>query len=94
MVAENTLPVYLALQEDFENFWSECPWEDDLRNAQAVCDEVSISFPFLVLSLQVFVAFTSTVSLHWLSSAIAGVLVRWTQRNEDMSAADVHGPCC
>lgn len=29
-------------QEDFENFWSECPWEDDLKNAQAVCDEVGV----------------------------------------------------
>ncbi|KAG0565724.1 hypothetical protein M758_7G010600 [Ceratodon purpureus] len=29
-------------QEDFENFWSECPWEDDLRNAQAVCNEVGV----------------------------------------------------
>ncbi|XP_047263891.1 tRNA-specific 2-thiouridylase MnmA isoform X6 [Capsicum annuum] len=29
-------------QEDFENFWSECPWEDDLRYAKAVCDQVDI----------------------------------------------------
>ncbi|XP_034689238.1 tRNA-specific 2-thiouridylase MnmA isoform X2 [Vitis riparia] len=28
-------------QEDFENFWSECPWEDDLKYAKAVCDQVS-----------------------------------------------------
>ena len=25
-------------QEDFENFWSECPWEDDLK----VCQEVGL----------------------------------------------------
>lgn len=29
------------LQEDFENFWSECPWEEDLNYARAVCNQVS-----------------------------------------------------
>ncbi|KAK2641117.1 hypothetical protein Ddye_022880 [Dipteronia dyeriana] len=29
-------------QEDFENFWSECPWEDDLKYARAVCDQVDV----------------------------------------------------
>ncbi|KAJ8751258.1 hypothetical protein K2173_016439 [Erythroxylum novogranatense] len=29
-------------QEDFENFWSECPWEEDLNYAKAVCDQVDI----------------------------------------------------
>ncbi|KNA16767.1 hypothetical protein SOVF_086320 [Spinacia oleracea] len=29
-------------QEDFENFWSECPWEDDLGYVKAVCDQVDI----------------------------------------------------
>ncbi|KAF5471210.1 hypothetical protein F2P56_011663 [Juglans regia] len=29
-------------QEDFENFWSECPWEEDLKYAQAVCNQVDI----------------------------------------------------
>ncbi|XP_042026403.1 tRNA-specific 2-thiouridylase MnmA-like [Salvia splendens] len=29
-------------QEDFENFWSECPWEEDLRYAKAVCDQVDV----------------------------------------------------
>ncbi|XP_002513510.2 tRNA-specific 2-thiouridylase MnmA [Ricinus communis] len=29
-------------QEDFENFWSECPWEEDLKYAKAVCDQVDI----------------------------------------------------
>ncbi|XP_057953462.1 uncharacterized protein LOC131147859 isoform X2 [Malania oleifera] len=28
-------------QEDFENFWSECPWEEDLKYAKSVCDQVS-----------------------------------------------------
>ncbi|RRT63170.1 hypothetical protein B296_00042876 [Ensete ventricosum] len=26
--------------EDFENFWSECPWDEDLKYARAVCDQV------------------------------------------------------
>ncbi|KAL6502992.1 hypothetical protein OROHE_024160 [Orobanche hederae] len=29
-------------QEDFENFWSECPWEEDLKYAKAVCDQVDV----------------------------------------------------
>ncbi|KAL1830577.1 hypothetical protein ACET3Z_000228 [Daucus carota] len=29
-------------QEDYENFWSECPWEDDLKYAKAVCNQVDI----------------------------------------------------
>lgn len=29
------------VQEDFDNFWSECPWEEDLKYANAVCEEVS-----------------------------------------------------
>ncbi|CAI9768627.1 unnamed protein product [Fraxinus pennsylvanica] len=29
-------------QEDFENFWSECPWEEDMRYAKAVCDQVNV----------------------------------------------------
>ncbi|XP_047322774.1 tRNA-specific 2-thiouridylase MnmA [Impatiens glandulifera] len=29
-------------QEDFENFWSECPWEDDLKYAKAVCSQVDV----------------------------------------------------
>ncbi|KAG6570391.1 hypothetical protein SDJN03_29306, partial [Cucurbita argyrosperma subsp. sororia] len=29
-------------QEDFENFWSECPWDDDLKYAKAVCDQVDV----------------------------------------------------
>ncbi|KAK6138335.1 hypothetical protein DH2020_027919 [Rehmannia glutinosa] len=27
---------------DFENFWSECPWEEDLKYAKAVCDQVHV----------------------------------------------------
>uniref|UniRef100_A0A2P2KQB8 tRNA-5-taurinomethyluridine 2-sulfurtransferase n=1 Tax=Rhizophora mucronata TaxID=61149 RepID=A0A2P2KQB8_RHIMU len=29
-------------QEDFENFWSECPWEEDLKYAKTVCDQVDV----------------------------------------------------
>ncbi|KAL4576910.1 hypothetical protein LXL04_013011 [Taraxacum kok-saghyz] len=29
-------------QEDFENFWSECPWEEDLKYAKAVCNQVDV----------------------------------------------------
>ncbi|KAK8550666.1 hypothetical protein V6N12_039362 [Hibiscus sabdariffa] len=29
-------------QEDFENYWAECPWEDDLKYARAVCDQVEV----------------------------------------------------
>lgn len=29
-------------QEDFENFWSECPWEEDLSYARAVCHQVDV----------------------------------------------------
>ncbi|XP_058735083.1 uncharacterized protein LOC131607051 [Vicia villosa] len=29
-------------QEDFENFWSECPWEDDLKYAKDVCNQVEV----------------------------------------------------
>ncbi|KAK3032983.1 hypothetical protein RJ639_035811 [Escallonia herrerae] len=28
--------------EDFENFWSECPWEEDLKYAKAVCSQVDV----------------------------------------------------
>ncbi|EYU26175.1 hypothetical protein ABFS82_14G216300 [Erythranthe guttata] len=29
-------------QEDFENFWTECPWEEDLKYAKAVCGQVDV----------------------------------------------------
>ncbi|CAH2078954.1 unnamed protein product [Thlaspi arvense] len=28
-------------QEGFENFWNQCPWEDDLKYAKHVCEQVS-----------------------------------------------------
>ncbi|MBA0719660.1 hypothetical protein Golax_007317 [Gossypium laxum] len=28
--------------EDFENYWTECPWEEDLKYARAVCDQVDV----------------------------------------------------
>ncbi|XVE60014.1 hypothetical protein DITRI_Ditri05aG0092700 [Diplodiscus trichospermus] len=29
-------------QEDFENYWTECPWEEDMKYARAVCDQVDV----------------------------------------------------
>ncbi|KAK6937127.1 tRNA-specific 2-thiouridylase MnmA-like, C-terminal domain [Dillenia turbinata] len=29
-------------QEDYDNFLSECPWEEDLNYAKAVCDQVNV----------------------------------------------------
>ncbi|KZV34001.1 mitochondrial tRNA-specific 2-thiouridylase 1-like [Dorcoceras hygrometricum] len=37
-------------QEDFENFWSECPWEEDLKYAKAVCDQVGVPLEIVHLT--------------------------------------------
>ncbi|CAM0871544.1 unnamed protein product [Alopecurus aequalis] len=37
-------------QEDFRNFWSECPWDDDLKYAQAVCDKIEVPLEVVHLS--------------------------------------------
>ncbi|CAN6454114.1 unnamed protein product [Victoria cruziana] len=29
-------------QEDFQNFWSACPWDEDLKYAEAVCKQVHV----------------------------------------------------
>ena len=29
-------------QEDFRNYWDQCPWEDDLRVARGVCDALDV----------------------------------------------------
>ncbi|XP_024021295.1 uncharacterized protein LOC21409575 [Morus notabilis] len=29
-------------QDDFENFWSECPWEEDLKYAKVVCSQIEV----------------------------------------------------
>ncbi|KAL1197996.1 hypothetical protein V5N11_011458 [Cardamine amara subsp. amara] len=29
-------------QEGFENFWNQCPWEDDLKYAKNVCEQVDV----------------------------------------------------
>ncbi|KAK6235595.1 hypothetical protein SCA6_010932 [Theobroma cacao] len=29
-------------QEDFENYWTACPWEEDLKHARSVCDQVYV----------------------------------------------------
>ncbi|XP_028553287.1 uncharacterized protein LOC110104299 [Dendrobium catenatum] len=37
-------------QEDFANFWSECPWDEDLKYARAVCDQVDVPLEVVHLS--------------------------------------------
>ncbi|XP_006649485.1 tRNA-specific 2-thiouridylase MnmA [Oryza brachyantha] len=37
-------------QEDFRNFWSECPWDDDLKYVQAVCDKINVPLEVVHLS--------------------------------------------
>ncbi|ONL94153.1 transferase [Zea mays] len=37
-------------QEDFRNFWSECPWDEDLKYAQAVCDKIDVPLEVVHLS--------------------------------------------
>ncbi|KAJ0960499.1 hypothetical protein J5N97_001658 [Dioscorea zingiberensis] len=37
-------------QEDFENFWSECPWDEDLKYARVVCDQVGVPLEVVHLS--------------------------------------------
>ncbi|CAK9218844.1 unnamed protein product [Sphagnum jensenii] len=48
----NCTAFYLKIwfQEDFENFWSECPWEEDLEYAQAVCNEVRVELQVVHLT--------------------------------------------
>lgn len=37
-------------QEDFENFWSACPWDEDLTYAKSVCDEVGVDLEVVHLT--------------------------------------------
>ncbi|GLJ21859.1 hypothetical protein SUGI_0408730 [Cryptomeria japonica] len=37
-------------QDDFENFWSACPWDEDLTYAKAVCDEVGVDLQIVHLT--------------------------------------------
>ncbi|KAG8073664.1 hypothetical protein GUJ93_ZPchr0006g41827 [Zizania palustris] len=37
-------------QEDYRNFWSECPWDDDLEYAQGVCDKIGVPLEVVHLS--------------------------------------------
>ncbi|KAL6184425.1 hypothetical protein ACLB2K_045826 [Fragaria x ananassa] len=43
-VGHSCTAFYLKIwfQEGFENFWSECPWEEDLNYAKAVCNQVDV----------------------------------------------------
>ncbi|CAN0919007.1 DNA-damage-repair/toleration protein DRT111, chloroplastic [Linum grandiflorum] len=44
---QSFLPCVLPqnLVPDYENFWSECPWDEDLKYATAVCNQVFRCFP-------------------------------------------------
>lgn len=37
-------------QEDFENFWSACPWEEDLSFAQSVCSDAGVELKVVHLT--------------------------------------------
>ena len=39
-------------QEDFRNFWDECPWEDDLNAARGVCDVLDVPLKTVHLTKQ------------------------------------------
>ena len=37
-------------QEDFRNYWDQCPWEDDLAEARAVCDVLGVPLEVVPLT--------------------------------------------
>lgn len=37
-------------QDDFENDWSTCPWEEDIRYAAQVCHQLDVSFEIVPLT--------------------------------------------
>ena len=39
-------------QEDFRNFWDQCPWEDDLLAARGVCDVLGVPLEVVPLTDQ------------------------------------------
>ena len=39
-------------QEDFRNYWDQCPWEDDLKVAQEVCDVLDVPLQVVPLTNQ------------------------------------------
>ncbi|CAH1454547.1 unnamed protein product [Lactuca virosa] len=41
---------YRGESEDFQNFWSECPWEEDLKYAKAVCNQVDVALEVVHLT--------------------------------------------
>ncbi|CAH1454551.1 unnamed protein product [Lactuca virosa] len=40
---DSSVTLRLLHAEDFQNFWSECPWEEDLKYAKAVCNQVDVA---------------------------------------------------
>ena len=39
-------------QEDFRNYWDQCPWEDDLKVARGVCDVLDVPLEMVPLTNQ------------------------------------------
>lgn len=53
--AGHTVKAYylqIWFQEDFRNYWSECPWEEDLQYCQAVCDKLNVPLEVVPLTEQ------------------------------------------
>ncbi|CAH1454533.1 unnamed protein product [Lactuca virosa] len=40
---DSSVTLRLLHAEDFQNFWSECPWEEDLNYAKVVCNQVDVA---------------------------------------------------
>ncbi|KAG8374876.1 hypothetical protein BUALT_Bualt10G0041100 [Buddleja alternifolia] len=68
-------------QEDFENFWSECPWEEDLRYAKAVCDQVDVPLEVVHLTDEYW---NNVVHLFSLSLTYAASLGAFVDAISDM----------
>ncbi|KAI8573170.1 hypothetical protein RHMOL_Rhmol01G0257900 [Rhododendron molle] len=54
-----------CVSEDFENFWSGCPLEEDLKYAKAVCNQVLSSF---LCSMFSAVNFLCEKGLNWIEN--------------------------
>eukprot|EP00891_Asterochloris_glomerata_P002989 jgi/Astpho2/2989/Aster-x1107 len=66
----NVTAFYLKIwfQDDFENFWSQCPWEEDLHYCQQVCDAAGVSLEVVPLTEQ----YWDRVVAHSISEIRAG----------------------
>lgn len=64
-------PFCLWSQEEYRNFMRGCPWEEELKYARAVCDEVGAISPHLFLMLMFVMYLGSNIPpshLHQLSN--------------------------